>query len=304
MSNDPIEPVHRAETPAACENCGASTGPRFCGVCGQEVRPHRGPLVSVVREILADWLSLDSRLTRTLTTIVRPGALTVRYLGGERQPFLRPFRLYLIASLLLFSSVLSIETLDATNVNVYVAGELVHTAADGSTKNQFSLFEKQTWPTRLVYGSGYGERLEEIKQIPAQALIDGVFAGTGRVMPIALICFVPFLALALTVLFWRTRTLYVDHLIFALHLQSALFLALATVWLLSRAMGLAVQFSILAYVGCGFLMLTMYLALALRRVYRHRWRFVVLETAAVLFAYGVLANLTIGTAMLWVTMSL
>jgi len=51
---------------------------------------------------------------------------------------------------------------------------------------------------------------------------------------VAIILFVPVLALALKLLYVRRQVLYVDHLIFGVHSQGALFLALAAVWVALR----------------------------------------------------------------------
>ncbi len=99
------EPQHSGP-PAGetCKNCGQPAGPSFCSHCGQEVEPRRGPLFALLHELFSEWLALDGRLFRTLAQLVRPGRLTVRYLAGRRAAHLRPFRLYLLASVLLFSS--------------------------------------------------------------------------------------------------------------------------------------------------------------------------------------------------------
>ena len=90
-----------------CRNCGRTAGPRFCAHCGQEVEERRGPVLTVLREVLSDWLSLDSRLLRSLRALLVPGRLTGLHLDGKRAPYVRPFRLYLLASLVLFSTVLA-----------------------------------------------------------------------------------------------------------------------------------------------------------------------------------------------------
>ena len=81
-----------------CRNCGEAAGPRFCAYCGQELEARQGPLLEVGRELLSDWLSLDSQLLRSFRALARPGRLSEVYLAGKRAPFLRPFRLYLVAS--------------------------------------------------------------------------------------------------------------------------------------------------------------------------------------------------------------
>lgn len=89
-----------------CANCGAALRGPFCHVCGQ---PDRSPIRSILAlggdafEYLAD---ADSRLLRTLKSLVlHPGRLTEGYLAGQRMRFVRPVRIYLVVSALLFIAV-------------------------------------------------------------------------------------------------------------------------------------------------------------------------------------------------------
>ncbi len=139
---------------------------------------------------------------------------------------------------------------------------------------------------------------------PPQQVLDGLFAGLRRVLPSAFILFVPFLALGLKALYLRKKILYVDHLIFALHFQSALFLGLAATWVVCRLLGLGLLPSVLTYVLAGCLMLFVYMPVALNRVYRQRRRWAILKAVLLIFIYGELLKLIGGGATLLVTTSL
>ncbi|RMH23205.1 MAG: DUF3667 domain-containing protein [Acidobacteria bacterium] len=295
-----------ASTPPAggsCLNCGRPAGPRFCGHCGQEIEARRGPLLPLLREILADWLSLDGTFLRTLAALLRPGRLTERYLAGRRTAYLRPFRLYLVASLLLFSSLLSLRAPDAGRYNLYVAGQLVTESPPVKGRPNLTLFQPKSpfdrWLARLR-----AAELERLRDQPPQEILDALFSGLRRVLPGALIFFVPFLALGLKLLYRRSGVLFVDHLIFALHLQSALFFALAGSWLVCRLLGASLFASLLTYVLTGLLMLLIYLPLALHRVYRQRRRWTMLKALLLVFIYSQVAQLVLGGAMLLVTLRL
>ena len=122
-----------------CENCGQVAGPRFCPHCGQEVEPRRGPLLEVFSELVSEWLSFDSRLLRSLRALGRPGRLSELYLAGKRAPFLRPFRLYLLASVVLFSTLLTLEPPDEAGLNIYIGGELVISPATRDDQRDFQI---------------------------------------------------------------------------------------------------------------------------------------------------------------------
>ncbi len=62
---------------------------------------------------------------RTLRALLHPGQLKRLYLAGKRVRFLGPLRLYLLASLALVSSVLSLQPPDAREITLSIAGEFV-----------------------------------------------------------------------------------------------------------------------------------------------------------------------------------
>ncbi len=91
-----------------CLNCGTDRLGPYCHACGQgEVDP-AAPVSALVREAVADGLSWDHRLWRTLRVLLtRPGALAQAWAAGRRAPFVPPVRLYLLlgAALLALSAV-------------------------------------------------------------------------------------------------------------------------------------------------------------------------------------------------------
>ena len=257
----------------------------------------------MLRELLADWLSLDGRLVRTLALLVKPGRLTERYLEGNRVVFLRPFRLYLIASVLLFSSLLSLRAPDASEVNLYIAGQLVTEAPAVQGRLNLTLFQPNSALSRWL-ALQEAERIGKLRLRPAQQVLDALFAGLRRGLPTACILFVPFLALGLKALYFRTRILYVDHLVFALHVQSALFLGLSVTWLLCRLFAMELFPSMLTYVLAGCLILFVYMPWALHRIYRQHWRWTVLKALLLILIYGQLLKLILGGATLLITTNL
>lgn len=289
-----------SEQRVACANCGEAAGPRFCPWCGQAVASRRGPLLEVGREALSDWMSLDSRLARSLRALARPGRLSELYVGGRRAPYLRPFRLYLLASLLLFSTLLTLEPPDATGLELWVAGERMGPATEGEVTQTLRLLDDRTLLDRWLVSLA-GERVARLRALPRQEVIDLLFSGLRRVLPLGLFLFVPFLALALELLYVRGRaahTLYLDHLVFALHFQSALFLALAAAWLGTRLLALGLVPSVVTWVAVGMAVLFVYLPLALRRFYRQSRRWTAVKTVALLYLYSRIFGLVLGLSVL------
>lgn len=91
------------ETGTLCSNCNAPlTGP-FCHICGQKDDDLKRPIWTLLREILDDVFSPDSRLFKTLILLVLvPGGLTRAFRDGRRARFVPPLRLYLVISILFF----------------------------------------------------------------------------------------------------------------------------------------------------------------------------------------------------------
>jgi hypothetical protein len=83
-----------------CKNCHTPlTGP-FCHQCGQPDKSIIRFFGDLVRELLEDIISLDSRAARTLVALLfRPGYLTREYIAGRRFYYVPPLRLFLITSL-------------------------------------------------------------------------------------------------------------------------------------------------------------------------------------------------------------
>ncbi len=147
-------------------------------------------------------------------------------------------------------------------------------------------------------------QLEQLRALPPQEALDRLFAGLRRVLPTALVFFVPFLALGLKALYLRRKILYVDHLIFALHFQSALFLGLSATWLLCRLLGFALIPSLLMYAFAFLLILFVYMPQALHQVYRQRRRWPALKAVLLVFIYVQLLKLVGSMAALLVTSSM
>ncbi len=87
-----------------CRNCGALATGAYCAACGQETSVSLPTARQFMREATGRLLSWDGRLWRTLYALAfRPGQLTKAYLAGRRRYYVRPARLFLGMSLILFA---------------------------------------------------------------------------------------------------------------------------------------------------------------------------------------------------------
>ncbi len=86
-----------------CENCQIALQGPFCHGCGQPERTPVRALFALAGDAVDYLFDLDSRLLNTLKNLFfRPGRLTEAYLRGQRMSFVRPLRIYIVVSALLF----------------------------------------------------------------------------------------------------------------------------------------------------------------------------------------------------------
>ena len=157
----------------ACPNCGSYRPDRFCSHCGQNDRDYMRGLWSVVYEFFREMFELDSRLFRTLKSLLfRPGHLSREFSRNRRAAYMSPVRLYLFTSFLFFL-VLSISAggwlrnLDMSDADVQMGAGDDPAAADSARAVADSLLaavDSALADSGLPAGLGLG------------ALVDGVLA--------------------------------------------------------------------------------------------------------------------------------
>ena len=219
---------YNRDVSATCRNCGTAVGQHYCPNCGQEVR-EPGALAGLLGSFFSEFLSLDGKHLRTAGKLFIPGRLTQLYRAGKRASHTTPVRVYFVASLLFFLFV-GIPAPDAEKTNVYIDDILVGREEPGEGLNNLQLFSlRRDGALGKFFARFLDPKLDRLKVMDAQELLDRFFAGLERNVPTVLIFFVPVLAVVLKMLYWRRDFFYVDHLVFALHFQSFLFVLFAAV---------------------------------------------------------------------------
>jgi hypothetical protein len=85
-----------------CRNCALAPG-AFCPSCGQETDTRLPTVRQFMHDATGRLIALDGRLWRTLFALIfKPGFLTREYFDGRRRRYVRPTRLFLVTSLILF----------------------------------------------------------------------------------------------------------------------------------------------------------------------------------------------------------
>jgi hypothetical protein len=105
MADSAGEPADGHTHESACLNCGTGLAGTYCHACGQHAHVHR-TLGAFWHDLLHGVLHFEGKIWRTLPMLAwHPGALTRRYIAGERAGFVSPLALFLFSVFLMFAVV-------------------------------------------------------------------------------------------------------------------------------------------------------------------------------------------------------
>lgn len=264
---------------ATCANCEAVVAGRFCASCGQDAR-HRLTVTEFGQQVAGGLLNLDSRLWRTLRDLAVPGRITAEYLAGRRVRYLPPVQTYLVAALLFFS-ILPSGTSAMLTDGAYRATIRAEAAAEGI---DFDARHARERSRNLVW--------EEER---------AAFEQRAAKFSLLMFALLPLLALALYATHFSSPLLYLEHLVFTFHLQTAVWLVLGLQLGVERLL-LALWWPPLpawAWLVTPLLLFG-YAIAALRRVTDATWSATTLRAVGVLAAYLLLlGSLGATTEWLW-----
>ena len=242
----------------------------FCHACGQAAEPAATSVRAFASQSAADLTSLDSRLLRTVGTLLgRPGRLTREYLDGRRVRYTQPLQLYLGAAAAFFfvNAYRPFLTFDPVQARVVSSLNAVGVSGTVSRKSLAPL-------------AGRGISMELFRE-RFEATVTGY-------LPAFLVASVLLFGLVLHLFHRRAPAGYVGHVVFSLH-WSAFFLLLMIVdrLLPARPPG---QLPGLIDAAIG-LIASGYLGFALHRVYGGGWLPTVLRTVCLYLVYQVLLSI-------------
>jgi hypothetical protein len=264
-----------------CVSCDATLSGRYCSQCGERtLEPEDLTLRHfMVHTVANELLNLDGRLWRSLRLLfVRPGRLSLEYAAGRRQPYVKPFRLLLIAIVvyaLMTSSGFSVTwNLGPVIASIAPAGVPRGRSVEGTMAviDQYGLLRQQLAAKRAALASEAArERFHDRLAAFAQPFS---FAN------------VLVLAAVLHLCFRAQRRRFLEHAAFSMHLVSFVLLSSATLVIAHRLrfwLG-GTFFLLIALVGLWHFA---YLTVAIRRFYltssrRRGW---LLSAAAALLLY-------------------
>ncbi len=224
----------------------------FCAQCGQETVIEVLRLKDFSHEYFQHFVTLESRLWRTLWTLVRyPGKLTTEFLAGRRRRYVRPLPLYVSLSFVLFLAMSfspprfiqldelkdpdthqAILPVDADGKSVPVFQYSVDSAAPAPDSTKQVLPELHELEVKLglpvwlkpVF-KRYYDTAKRWNNDPQGELkrFAPVFQSK---LPYAAFALVPLFAVTTRLLYRKRQRLYAEHFLFALHLHALVFLTL------------------------------------------------------------------------------
>ena len=203
-----------------CLNCGEPVPLNFCPRCGQENVQMVVPVKHLFGDIVDELFKLDSRLFRSLKYLItRPGFLTNEYIAGRRARYVAPFRFYFIVSAVWFllSSLTGLQA------------QLQKEIDKGSVVKNVKVTDKSPKPTAGTKTSAK-PAMTEADQLRMIGKVENSAKGMGRWLlgneSWLALTMSPAIAFVLSILYFRSRRMYIEHLVFAVHFSAFVF----TLW--------------------------------------------------------------------------
>ena len=253
----------------ACRNCGTALKGAYCHVCGQSAATVRRPARELLHDVFGNLLQWDSRLIHTMRLLFfSPGRLSSDWVEGRRARHVPPFRLYLVASLVLFLLVgLSMEPGESTLLTAETQSESVvelQRALDEARAND-------EWLSGLFLQG----TLDAVKDP------DAFTRKVTNNLPKAAFLLLPVFALLHMGINFRQGRYYIDYLVFSLNFHAFAFLILALVILAGW-----LPWGIGQLADLLNLLVPVYLVLAFRHFNQQGLGKSLLQAAVTLTAYG------------------
>ncbi|MDE2782554.1 MAG: DUF3667 domain-containing protein, partial [Gemmatimonadota bacterium] len=239
---------------STCPNCGRERHEHFCPQCGQNDRVYAREIGSVTSEFVRETFEVDSRLYRTLKLLLfKPGRLTTEFSRNRRASYMSPVRLYIFASFLFFLVLSLSGTLDSPKTTVRDSGDHELVARQGPTDERGVAFVAELPdPIERFFLFAGIDPLHD-PSVTGERIISN--------LPIAMFFLLPLYALILAAFYIRKERFLVEHLVFAIHVQTFVFIAYTVSLLVSQA-------GPISWIGPICLLIQYpYFVIALRRYY-------------------------------------
>lgn len=154
-----------------CANCHAALTGHYCPNCGQRAAVHRS-LGHIGEEFFHSFFHFDGKIWRTAPLLFfKPGALTRRYVHGQRVRFVSPMALFFFAIFLMFFAFASVDPTKI--VKPQIPADAKADIQEGLKDAQANLKEAEGDVESANAGDDKAEKREAAKSLKrAQAALD------------------------------------------------------------------------------------------------------------------------------------
>lgn len=249
-----------------CPNCNTQLIGTFCHACGQKVlEPKERTFRHFVFQFFGSAFFLENNFMKNLWVLLtKPGRLSSDFMEGKRKRWMPPFSLFLLINIFYFwytpFSDFNLTLKEHMNVSPYAA-----------------------FATSLI-----NERLEK-RNSTLENYVTTFERKSGSYANSLVVLHVPFLALLLSLLYYRNRLFFADHFVFALHLLGFVLLISLIIALLLFIDGYVFSFitmhTQLILKWLYALAIVAYTWLSLHRMYQRKWWATSLMLPVVLTAF-------------------
>lgn len=318
------KPAKPEQSESLCANCGAELRGPYCHACGQPTRSFIRALPGLIREIAGETLYYDSRMWRTLKTLLlHPGELSREYVFGKRARYTPPVRLYLVCSILAFLLIgLVINTANVTPWTAQFEDSVSEQDVSGPappSAPSFSFGEGEwdaesnpveiswlseranTWLNRQI--QRIADNSTEVQRNPARLM-----RTAAGMLPQTMFVLLPLFAMLVGLFYLFSGRYYIEHLLLQVHNHSFLFLILIALYLIASLRSSITDAGISgAGLMAGSLTLAsvliwtwipVYLWMSLKRFYAQGWLMTTIKFLILAWSYSILLTFGLVTVVL------
>jgi hypothetical protein len=263
-----------------CLNCGAVVENKFCSNCGQENLELKENFFHLAGHVIGDFFHYDSKFFRSVIPLfTKPGFLTKEYWEGRRVHYIHPLRLFFFVTIIFMIS----TGYFYNRFGKKIQNEIVYVSPDTTKLNPSLSSEEKAKKIE-------DQKIEEEKA--KTVLYSGMDKFFSQLKYISFFM-LPIYALIFKVLYRRKKGLYVDHLVYILHLQSFAYILIGVALLIPFIFP-----DSLSWVRrTTLLLILIYMIFSLRTLYHQGWFKTILKSVIATMSMVLLMGLVMGLYM-------